>query len=138
MSRDAIRHIVKMLARRMAGANDDVVPMAATAPSVDTATEAVAETADAEPAEAAVRMPPLTSLAGTAASGLLRMSRDAIRHIVKKLAYRMAAQMPETAPATPPAEVTSATDKHRALASEILARARTKGSASSSTSRSGS
>ena len=71
-------------------------------------------------------MLPLTTLAETAASGLLRMSRDTIHHIVKMLAHRMAAQMPETAHATPPAEATPATDKHRALASEILARTKGK------------
>ena len=108
------------------GADDDIASVATTAPSVDTATEAVAETADAEPAEATARMPPLTTLTETAASGLLCMSRDAIRHIVKMLAHRMTARMPETTPATPPAEATPATDRHQAMASEILAKTKGK------------
>ena len=48
------------------GADNDVASMAATITSVDMASEAVAEAADAEPAKAAARIPPLTMLAETA------------------------------------------------------------------------
>ena len=108
-------------------ADDDVASVAATVITTDTDTEATAETAGAEPAETPARMPPLTTHAETAASGLLRMPRDAIRHIVKMLVHRMAARMPEPPPATAPAEVTPpATDRHQAMASEILAKTKGK------------
>ena len=108
-------------------AGDDVASMTATVFTADTATEATAETAGAEPEETPARMLPLTTLAETSALGLLRTSRYAIRHIVTMLVHGMAARMPDPPPATAPAEVTPpATDKHRALASEILARTKGK------------
>ena len=109
-----------------AGADDDVASVTVTVTSVDTATEAVAEAADAEPAGAAARMPPLTTLVETATFGLLRMSRDAIGHIVKMFARRMATRMPETLSAEAPADATPATDRRRAMASKILAKTKRK------------
>ena len=71
-------------------------------------------------------MPPLTTLVETATFGLLRMSRDAIGHIVKMFARRMATRMPEILSAAAPADVTPATDRHRAMASKILAKTKGK------------
>ena len=108
-------------------AGNDVASMAATVITADTATKATAETAGAEPAETTARMLPLTTPAETSALGLLRTSRDAIRHIVTMLVHKMAARMPEPPPATAPAEVTPpATDRHQAMASEILAKTKGK------------
>ena len=108
-------------------AGNDVASMTTTVITAATATKATAETAGAEPAETTARMLPLTTLAETSALGLLRTSRGAICHIVTMLVHRMAARMPDPPPATAPAEVTPpATDKHRVLASKILARTKGK------------